>query len=1115
MRRPTRSASKRATKRATKRGTKRSAKRATSASAPAAAPAATTQTAPPASLCLFGDVVQDDGSILADRYVLLQNGRIAAVTDKLPAHIKRPDYKLRKDELIFPTFLDLHTHTSYNMLPLWHSPYWAWDNRFQWRGNQEYKQRIGTTTAAITKALHGRPAYAAYAAYSELMALAGGTTVLQENAHLDVSGYSGESRYIIRNTGSAESLGLSADEMVASVLEFYEPEPYTAPRNPYQDTTHWKVNPVTPRFDAPSFLAQFAQGVIGTRTRGTIVHLAEGRSGYLQTRMGPDAYTRNEFESFKTFLTRHYRSDEDIQKVRDAGLLLVHGCGMNTVGDRGLPTRPRATGRQKGDAPVQWSTVEETIDFLLTYGIGVIWSPVSNLLLYQDTTNVLPLLDAGVPVILGTDWTPSGSKTVWEEAKFAAEFLEKQGWGGDIDRHCFRAISCDAADALGLPLGRVREDNLADLMILRRPAGAKRGDALTVFRRAGDADVRAVFVGGAPLYGDASLLQALGATPHALPDETAPRGEGGHGSIARRKAYALPAEAEITAAQIEHAVDEASHIVGKDRARFLAVDDHDYQARMAELRRWVQRFDRRTSPNRIPPTPPKSKLAPGEADWMYNPSLDPKDEQDPEVVELLGRMAPCRDTRCEVPKRHPFYHAEVLDQAGDSYGFRTPCMPVVPVLTTRKAIFAMGDYPTAKFTARSTNNLPVITDEQEITQANRALDHLLKDADRQPGRHPQYLQTYIEELADLVRAAHARPDVVAAEAAPGHRWGKPPVTPPRRNQFFVPVGDVFAPMQDANYFDGYKVRNVAAGVFFHDQYLGAVGVQYERQVWLTNMIKCFLFHESMAASYQALGWTDVQVQQSYSELLPVAKVCSQWVDQEVVLCDPQLVLTVGKPPCTMLHDVPFGDGALQGRVYNVLLGQLLPARDHTLERAVAKALHLSSTFDPPFPRSPFSIDRRGPWANYNVYHMMHPQAVMMSQTAVTESLLSAITLVLGPKARGMGRADLLAELGKYLARHKLSELLRALPYGARDDFAANAKLLEIHAVTLAGFADVLHELGVVDAGPRGTAVLETQAKELARQFHLADTAEEEHTKLVERQRENRRRIDGYLHPRGR
>lgn len=1070
-------------------------------------------------ISLLGDVVTDDGSVLRQRYVRLVDGRIASIDT---ARSGRVDYTLADDELIFPSFLDLHTHCAYNLLPLWHSPFWAWDNRFQWRGNASYKTTIGAAVRAIVaRSGEGSAAYTAFTAVSELMALAGGTTMLQENASLDSAGFARQPHVLIRNTGSSLSMGLGESDQIVSVLDLYEPEPYSAPRDPYQDTSAWRVKPASARWGGSSYLSAFALSVSGLRTRGTIVHLAEGRSGFLQSIMGPDAYTRAEFEAFKNFITSGYRG-EDVEMVREARPILIHACGMNTIADAGTRTKG---GAGSGSS----SSMRDTLGFLKTYGIGVIWSPVSNLLLYQDTTNVLPLLDAGIPVALGTDWTPSGSKTVWEEAKFAADFLEARGWKGNINLTCFRAITTVPADLLGVPLGRVRAGNFADLIVLRRPRGAKRGDPLLAFREGGDAEVRVVFVGGVPMYGDRDVLKALGAAARPLPDEHPGSRKSDGARVADHKGFVLPAGCGVTADDLQRALEAADVVVGRSRPEILAADDDDYSSRIEELREWVHNFGPK-SPRPKPAPPPPSGLAPGELEWMYTPSLNPADRLPPEVVDLLGRIAPCRDERCIVPRKHPYYHAQVLTEAGDSYGFRVPCMPVVPVLTNRQQLFIMGDYPTAKFTARSTNALPVITGSADaIDAANQSLEALLDVAGQQPhpGHPSRLLETYVEEIDDLVRGACARPDRVSGARA--HASDTTAFTPERKNEFFVPVADVFAPMQDASYFDGYKVRNVAAGVFLEENYLAPVGVNTATQAWLTNMIKCYLFHPENVASYQALGWTDVHVEASYSDLLPVGRVCSQWINEEVQVCDPKLVLTVGKPPCVLLHNVPLEDAALQARVYEALLGVRLPANDARLEDAIAKALKLESKYPPPFPsgsrvaavlrrvsgadvngRQPVSIARFGPWARYNVFHMMHPQAVMMAQTTLSTTLLTAIQLALGPKSAGMSVGELTDALAKYLRTHRTTELIKALPYGQRDTFNAAAQLLERHAVTLASFADTLSELKLIAGDLRGAQVLAQQAQLLANTYRLADSPEAELKRLQETRDKQRLQIARYL-----
>lgn len=134
----------------------------------------------------------------------------------------------------------------------------------------------------------------------------------------------------------------------------------------------------------------------------------------------------------------------------------------------------------------------------LSHEINWIWSPVSNLLLYRDTVDIRRLLERGVNVCLGSDWSPSGSKHVLDELKFARfvnQLLDLQ----ISDRELFRMVTDNPARALGLTQsGSVREGGNADLFVLRR---RKEGDALTALLDGSDADIDFVMVNGRIVFG--------------------------------------------------------------------------------------------------------------------------------------------------------------------------------------------------------------------------------------------------------------------------------------------------------------------------------------------------------------------------------------------------------------------------------------------------------------------------------------------------------------------------------------------------------------------------------------------------------------------------------------
>src|SRR5262249_8572853 len=50
---------------------------------------------------------------------------------------------------------------------------------------------------------------------------------------------------------------------------------------------------------------------------------------------------------------------------------------------------------------------------------SMIWSPLSNLMLYGQTANISSAKQHDVPIALGSDWSPSGSKNLLHELKVA------------------------------------------------------------------------------------------------------------------------------------------------------------------------------------------------------------------------------------------------------------------------------------------------------------------------------------------------------------------------------------------------------------------------------------------------------------------------------------------------------------------------------------------------------------------------------------------------------------------------------------------------------------------------------------------------------------------------
>ncbi len=481
---------------------------------------------------LSGRVVLPDGGA-RQRHVLVKDGAIRWISRSRPPAALIADAKeivTGSQDWIFPGLIDLHTHASYNILPLWRSPRAPFDNRHVWRGDPGYR----TEVRGVSKKIQGYKR--ARKVFSELQAVAGGTTLLDEPRPLDAEEGEG-STLLCRDTGSPRELGLAPGREVRSVVDFFRPGPSGQP----EVKPGWGDKP-------PSLDAYVADR---PRLQATLVHLAEGRSGFGSDR-GVDPYSRAELEALMA-----HPAMRDAAAVRGSRLALVHGCGIDVNDSR-------------------------HVDFLLERDISIIWSPASNMLLYGDTIDAGAFIHRGVNVAVGSDWSPSGSKHVWDEARFARFFLN--AIGSEIsDADVFKMVTTSAGRCLGLGFGRIEEGSAADFFILRSPIESDQ--ALEVFFSTTDRDVLATIVDGLPIYGDRGFLEQFELELQSLPER--------EGSAVVDKAVHLPASigVEDFAADITAVEDQLKALDPPVlRSNLLASSDPHYSRRFQFLRSRTERF---------------------------------------------------------------------------------------------------------------------------------------------------------------------------------------------------------------------------------------------------------------------------------------------------------------------------------------------------------------------------------------------------------------------------------------------------------------------------------------------------------------------------------------------
>jgi 5-methylthioadenosine/S-adenosylhomocysteine deaminase len=455
---------------------------------------------PTSGLLLRGTVVTMNGqhTVLDHGNVLVRNDRIIAIWqgELAPAGTPVNDaviIDLGPTALIFPGMINLHDHPTYDMLRLWPPPSShtepalgrplgtePYANRYQWNNIQqtsprEYRRLVDSPQIALASAQALNLA-PEVVKFAKVKALVGGETTVQ-GALPSVA----TDNVLARN---AESMNFGRQRIESFV--------------PSIDTL------------TGASLAGLLGRMQNDQIDAWIVHLAEGvRDG---DRRPNDLFSsRNEFATLKSkgLLT-------DMTTV-------VHGIALERqdLADMRAARSIRADGTGDG------------------LGAKLVWSPLSNLLLYGHTTNVYEALSAGVLVSLGTDWSVSGSRNLLGELKIADIALRDPGLLG-ASRGLISDLSLDGkhgedADDAERALDRLMVDMVirnpaitlrwqhqvgsidpgksADIFVITEPSSTTRsGIPASPYRSLIDAterDVRLVLVGGDPLVGDTDLMERL------------------------------------------------------------------------------------------------------------------------------------------------------------------------------------------------------------------------------------------------------------------------------------------------------------------------------------------------------------------------------------------------------------------------------------------------------------------------------------------------------------------------------------------------------------------------------------------------------------------------------
>ena len=153
--------------------------------------------------------------------------------------------------------------------------------------------------------------------------------------------------------------------------------------------------------------------------------------------------------------------------------------------------------------------LKEDFDVMAAKGASMIWSPLSNMLLYGGTAPVSDALASGVRMGIGSDWSPSGSKNLLGELKVAHLYSqENEGLLNDVQILELATVNAAAILSWQDHLGSLESGKCADLLVLE----GKPQDPYGALLKADEQSIHLVMINGVPRCGTPALMQDFGIT---------------------------------------------------------------------------------------------------------------------------------------------------------------------------------------------------------------------------------------------------------------------------------------------------------------------------------------------------------------------------------------------------------------------------------------------------------------------------------------------------------------------------------------------------------------------------------------------------------------------------
>ncbi len=466
-----------------------------------------------------------------------------------------------KFDVIYPGLFNLHNHTKQNMLPLWGEAHGQFANRFEWRGWGNYTEAVSQNMNPWI-ANYGSVVECAAFRWSELEAMVLGTTYLQGPSscvsNFAIHHVEGGDGFLYDKTNAAGE-PVIPKQNVQAPTDIVDPDSFTfvwdqvKPLVDKGDTFSAALQKVVAK-SCPSLKDKIEK----TYADQTVALTKKRDAAKTALDKKRDAKNIAAYETAAYDLTREAMMDKEVLKIITDKALLTKSCSNyhpkflrymsffhpTIAGKLYYINHPRhaaiighlSEGRridpynqvefellktmglaQKNVNLIHAVGINEAgLKYMAKQGMGIVWSPFSNFLLYGQTADILAANKAGVIMALGSDWTPTGSKSVLEELKIARNYVKQAGLDKVFtDEYLYKMVTENPAQMVNQiedkagdgqhGAGKVVADAVGSIIVVKE----NYADPHTNLVLANAGDINLVVITGQPMYGNVNYLKSF------------------------------------------------------------------------------------------------------------------------------------------------------------------------------------------------------------------------------------------------------------------------------------------------------------------------------------------------------------------------------------------------------------------------------------------------------------------------------------------------------------------------------------------------------------------------------------------------------------------------------